>query len=179
MVRARWSAGSSSSPGVRFVAVTAEMDNRLGAATAANLPNVVHARRVEDVHGDIFKEVLSRRRFDAILVGGGPPCQGNSTLNPARQGAQDPRTQEASHLARIVKEIESIAGDVPVLKLLENVASAPLDSKDFYSSIVGVPQSKSMPECGAGSSERGHFGCPAQMTTWTRSSRSSPQGLQW
>ena len=61
--------------GVRFVAITAEMDNRLGAATAASLPNIVHARRVEDVHGGIFKEVLARRRFDTILVGGDRPAR--------------------------------------------------------------------------------------------------------
>ena len=54
-------------------------------------------------------------------------------------GVKDPRTQEASHMARITKEIEQIAGEVPVLKLLENVAGAPKDVKDFYTSIVGGP----------------------------------------
>ena len=57
--------------GIRFVALSVEMDKGLAEATAANLPNVVHADKVQDVDGAVFKQVLARRRFSAVLVGMG------------------------------------------------------------------------------------------------------------
>ena len=121
------------------MALSVEIDSRLAEATATNLPNIVHAKKVEEVNGGIFKQVLARRKISAILVGGGPPCQGNSALNPNRKGAADPRTQEASHLGRIARELEDIAAGVPILKLLENVAGAPQGSRDLYTEVVGGP----------------------------------------
>ena len=59
-------------------------------------------------------------------------------MNPGRQGAGDPRTQEAKHIDKIAREIQEIAGDIPVLKFLENVASAPRNAKDLYEEIVVV-----------------------------------------
>ena len=104
-----------------------------------NLPNVIHTPSVEEITGGMFQTVLSRRTFSAILVAGGPPCQGNSSLNRNRKGAADPRTQNALHLQRIAEELEQVAGDIPVYRLLENVGSAPPDSRKLYESIVRGP----------------------------------------
>ena len=68
--------------GIRFVAVSAEVDRRLVEATAANLPNVVHAERVEDVDSSVFQQVLARRKFSAIVVGWGPTVPGELCLEP-------------------------------------------------------------------------------------------------
>ena len=73
---------------------------------------------------------------------------------PKRKGAKDPRTQEAHHIARITKELEQIAKDVPILKFLENVAGAPKDSKDLYSNIVG-PHRNQCEDVGVGPQKEG------------------------
>ena len=87
----------------------------------------------------MVRKVLAQRTFSAILVAGGPPCQGNSSLNRNRKGVDDPRTRGAIHLQRIAEELEQVAGRIPVLRLLENVASAPKDSCHLYEQLVRGP----------------------------------------
>ena len=132
--------------GIRCIAVSAEQETMLHAAAGTNFPNLVMVNSVEELRGSDFRAVLGRRHFTAIIVGGGSPCQGNSSLNAGRKGWRDPRSRQPLELQRLVKElrheVESLPHRVPVLTLLENVASAPKDIIQQYTSLVGGPPSK-------------------------------------
>ncbi len=92
-------------------------------ATAA-MPNVVHIHRVEDVNAGVLSKVCTRRTFEGCLVGGGSPCQGNTFLNPHRQGINDERSQQPEELVRIADCVHDKFG-IPTVRWLENAASAP------------------------------------------------------
>ena len=77
--------------GIRFVALSVEMDRRLAEATATNLPNIVHTDRVQDVDGSVFKQVLARRRFSAVLVGWGPTMPRKLHAEPATSRSRRPK----------------------------------------------------------------------------------------
>ena len=93
---------------------------------------------VEDVRGYMFDKIIQRRDFRGIIIGGGSPCQGNTSLNRNRKGLQDPRSRQPEQLARIVRELESFPNCPPVLKWIENVASAPQQVQEEYLKIVGA-----------------------------------------
>ena len=124
--------------GVRCVCLSVEMDPHLREAQAAAFSGVVHLDMVEKVKGSMLNLVLAKRNFSAILVGGGAPCQANSSLNKNRKGWQDPRSRQPQQLERLAKEVREITA-VPVFTFLENVASAPSKVIREYSSIVGGP----------------------------------------
>ena len=129
--------------GIRCIAVSAEQDTTLHAAASSSFPNLVIVKKVEDLRGQDFRQVLERRNFVGIIIGGGSPCQGNSSLNSGRRGWQDPRSRQPLELQRIVKEIRyevaALKHQVPVLTILENVASSPQDVRAHYTNIVGGP----------------------------------------
>ena len=124
--------------GVRVFALSVEQDPALREALAMIFPNLIHMEKVEDVAGDLFKGILTRRPFAAIVVGGGSPCQGNSLLNKSRRGLNDDRSQQPKELERIVKELSRVT-DVPVYSFLENVHSAPAAVIQAYTSMLHAP----------------------------------------
>ena len=86
----------------------------------------------------MFDEILQRRDFSGILVGGGSPCQGNTSLNVHRGGLSDHRTLLARHIPRIAEEIRARPGaaGVPVFEWLENVYSAPQSVRSHYNDLM-------------------------------------------
>ena len=122
---------------MRCIAISAECDPELRQAKKKLFANLVEIEQVEMIKGSMFERVLARRNFSAILVGGGSPCQGNSSLNLRRQGLGDERSWQPLHLRRIVEELQTVAGDLPMFRFLENVASAPDDVIEDYTHLVG------------------------------------------
>ena len=130
--------------GVRCIALSAEQCDDLRSSVHAHFPHVVHVKSVEELRGEMLRPVLRRRAFSAILIGGGSPCQGNSSLNARRKGWEDRRSQQPLHLARLVQEIREVLKDirqhVPILQFIENVGSAPPDVISKYAEITsGMP----------------------------------------
>ena len=79
-------------------------------------------------------------RVRGIILGGGSPCQGNSSLNRGRKGLADPRSQQPEHLQRIRDEILALseARTCEFITFLENVASMPSTVCDEYSTWLGA-----------------------------------------
>ena len=84
--------------GVRCIVLSAESDPELRQAKRSIFPNIVEIEDVAMVTGKMLHKVISRRSFAAIVIGGGSPCQGNSSLNIHRRGLEDPRSQQPRHL---------------------------------------------------------------------------------
>ena len=126
--------------GVHIYAISAESDPDARAASQATMPNLVHIDSVEAIQGVDLRPFLQRRQVRGIILGGGSPCQGNSSLNRGRKGLRDPRSQQPSHLQRIRDEIMALpeAGHCEIITFLENVASMPQTVCDQYSAWLGT-----------------------------------------
>ena len=111
--------------GVHFYAVAAEFDAEAVSVSRSNMPNIVHVDRVEDLSAKLFVPFLRRRQCRGIILGGGSPSQPNSSLNADRQGLEDPRSQQAYHIARLRQELEALpeAQELQIVSFLENVAT--------------------------------------------------------
>ena len=107
--------------GIRFIALSAEQNPEAVAVCKAKFPNVIHVNDVRLVNSRMFHEVLKRRNIRGMLVGGGSPCQGNSSLNRGRQSLQDPRSQMPVELRRLLRELASdeLTNKVQVYSFLE------------------------------------------------------------
>eukprot|EP00435_Cladocopium_sp_Y103_P071551 s117_g37.t2 len=125
--------------GWNFYAVAAEIDQQAAAVASANMPNVVHVQRVEDLHAADFAPFLKRRTVRGILLGGGSPCQGNSSLNLQRRGLADPRSCQPQELQRLKAEFEEVpeCARLEIILFLENVGSMPRSVRDQYSAWLG------------------------------------------
>ena len=123
--------------GVRCVAVSAELDADLRQAKQAAFANLVVVSDVAELSPEMLAKVMGRRTFAAILVGGGSPCQGNSSLNLGRKGLGDERSWQPLHLQRLVEGIREAHPGTPIYNFLENVASAPPEVIQKYTAIVG------------------------------------------
>ena len=130
--------------GVRCIAVAAEQQKDLWPAVQRSFPHLIHVKEVEALRGIDFLPVLKRRQFSTILVGGGSPCQGNSSLNTHRRGLQDQRSQQPREMQRLIRELRQVMKDhnmkIPVVQFLENVGSSPPAVIDAYTKITtGTP----------------------------------------
>jgi len=128
--------------GMRVIALAAESNEDARAVAEANLPGLIHVEWVEEVRAEDFSRVLERRSFLAIVVGGGSPCQGNSSLNRKRKNLQDPRSQQPLWLRELYDSICDLKmvkeKEITVLCWLENVASAPAATKAQYDEWLGA-----------------------------------------
>ena len=126
--------------GVHIYAISAESDPVASAAAQAAMPNLVHIDSVEELKGADLRQFLQRRQVRGIILGGGSPCQGNSSLNRGRQGLNDPRSQQPSQLRRLREEILALpeARTCEVITFLENVASMPQSVCEQYSTWLGA-----------------------------------------
>ena len=93
--------------GAQFILCSADTDEDSMMCLCHNFPSAVHVGDVKRVKGYHFAPVHRKRQFAAIIVGGGSPCQGNSWLNPGRQGLKDPRSQLAFEIFRIVRRLRA------------------------------------------------------------------------
>ena len=103
------------------------------------MPHVVRVSQVESVKAVDFVPMLRRRKPRGVLLGGGSPCQGNSSLNLGRTGLEDPRSQQPLELRRLFQEFDELPEmeSVELVGLLENVASMPKTVQDEYSAWLG------------------------------------------
>ena len=123
--------------GIRCVVISAELDADLRQAKQAAFANLVAVSDVAELSPEMLAKVMRRRSFAAVLVGGGSPCQGNSSLNLRRKGLDDDRSWQPLHLKRLVEGITELHPGTPIYSFLENVASAPPDVVQKYTAIVG------------------------------------------
>ena len=143
--------------GVRCIALLAEFESEARAVAEHNFPHAIHVDYVEDVCSHMVKAVIGRREFAGIIVGGGSPCQGNSSLNKRRQNWNDSRSQMPIELKRIVTELESSFPSIPVFSFLENVASMTPEVRSKYDELV---------QCSAVLIQGGCFGYTTRTRLW-------------
>eukprot|EP00435_Cladocopium_sp_Y103_P025373 s2946_g6.t1 len=125
--------------GATIYTVSAESDPVARRAAAQTMPNMIHLTDVAQVRARDFQEFIARRQPRAVLIGGGSPCQGNSSLNTQRKGLDDPRSHQPVELCRIRDEFQTmLAGtNIAVLTFLENVGSMPRNVRQQYTSWLG------------------------------------------
>jgi hypothetical protein len=130
--------------GVRFIALSAEQDPEARAAVQRVMPNVVHLEKVEQIFGPDLLPSMLRRKSRAVVVGGGSPCQGNSSLNSSTKGLDDARSNQPEQVRRIWNEIQMLKKKknhrelqyLDILPWLENVASCPPEVILFYNKLL-------------------------------------------
>ena len=125
--------------GMHFYGLSAEMDAHARAVASSNMPALVHCDRVETLRAVDLVPFLRRRRVRGIVLGGGSPCQGNSSLNKRRLGLADERSCQPLVLVELRAEIEALpeAEGLEIVSLLENVQSMPQEVCSQYSSWLG------------------------------------------
>ena len=121
--------------GFHFFAIAAEMDPVAANLCASNMPNVIHVPRVESITAAPLRPFLRRRQICGILMGGGSPCQGNSSLNLGRRGMDDSRSQQPLVMVKLREDIRALpeARSLEVVSFLENVGSMPDSVETTYS----------------------------------------------
>ena len=125
--------------GLHFYGLAAECDDMAARVSAGNMPSLVHVQRVEDIDASDFVPLLRRRRFRGIILGGGSPCQGNSSLNRSRRGLEDERSCQPELLARLRDDLLALpeVEELEVISFLENVFSMPSEVLGQYSRWMG------------------------------------------
>ena len=78
--------------GARVHYVGVELDTEAAACVKANVSQYQHFKDVRDFAFRDLQPAIDKSSFDAILIAGGSPCQGNSRLNPGAAGLDDTRT---------------------------------------------------------------------------------------
>ena len=135
--------------GVAFYGIAAEQDGDARACAHHAMPALVHVADVNDVSAEALLPLLHRRKLRGVIVGGGSPCQPNSCLNSTRKGLKDPRGSAPQVLHALVQELESHPEfrSLEIISFLENVASAPKDVIEAYSSWAGCLPIRSDASC--------------------------------
>ena len=125
--------------GMHFYAVAAECEVDARSVAHNNMPNIVHVDRVEALTAQAFRPFLQRRSVRGVLMGGGSPCQGNSSLNMSRKGLEDPRSRQPLELRRLRDEFLALPemADRELVTFLENVGSMPRDVQASYTAWLG------------------------------------------
>ncbi|OLP99622.1 hypothetical protein AK812_SmicGene17832 [Symbiodinium microadriaticum] len=120
--------------GLHFYAVAAECDPEAVACASEVMPSIVHVADVRDISVQSLLPMIGRRKLRGIIVGGGSPCQPNSSLNQKRRGLKDSRGCEPLVLRELVSALETSPDcrHLEVVSFLENVASAPLSVQNQY-----------------------------------------------
>ena len=91
----------------------------------ATIDQMVHVPTVECVNAEMVRGLIKKRNILTVLVGGGSPCQGNTSLNKGRKGLADPRSQQPKQLVRIRDELKTALPNIASLPFLENMAHPP------------------------------------------------------
>ena len=124
---------------MHFYAVAAECDGDARCVAHHNMPNIVHVDRVEALTAQACQPFLQRRNVRGVLMGGGSPCQGNSSLNMSRKGLEDPRSRQPLELRRLRDEFLALPemADRELVTFLANVGSMPRDVQASYTEWLG------------------------------------------
>ena len=181
--------------GMHFFALSAESDPEARACAAQAMPNIVHIDAVEKLQVRDLRDFIKRRRLRGILLGGGSPCQGNSSLNSARPGLSDPRSQQPFLLAQLTRALSTDPGlvEVEVVSFLENVGSMPVSVRQQYDQwMQSSPIRINAATCGWVQRNRLYWLCsrrggleanlqPPESWTWSTAvtTPDSPPGLQY
>eukprot|EP00435_Cladocopium_sp_Y103_P000858 s5581_g1.t1 len=126
--------------GLHFYGIAAECDAIAAEVSHKNMPHLVHVPHVEDLTAAQFVPLLQRRQFRGVIMGGGSPCQGNTSLNLQRKGLRDPRSRQPLQLQRLQSEFEALPEmqDVELVVFLENVGSMSAGVRQEYSAWLGA-----------------------------------------
>ena len=124
--------------GVKFYVLAAESNPDVVKMADATIDQMDHVPTVECVNAEMVRGLIKKRNILTILVGGGSPCQGNTSLNKERRGLADPRSQQPKELVRIRDEVKKAFPSIAVLTFLGNVASSPKEVKQEYDFLMGV-----------------------------------------
>jgi len=124
--------------GVKVYVLAAESNPDVVKMAEASIDQIVHVPAVELINAQMVEGIMKRRSIQAIVVGGGSPCQGNTSLNKGRRGLDDPRSLQPNELVRITNELKRAFPKTQVLSFLENVASSPEPVKKEYDRLMGV-----------------------------------------
>ena len=93
---------------------------------------MVQVQTVECMNAEMVRGLIEKRTIQCILVGGGRPCQRNTSPNTGRKGLADPRSQQPNELVRITSELKAAYPKIPAPAFLENFASPPKEVKEEY-----------------------------------------------
>ena len=124
--------------GVKFYILAAEINPDVVKMADAPIDQMVHVPTVECVNAEMVRGPIKKRNILTILVGGGSPCQVNTSLNKGRKGLADPRSQQPKELVRIRDGLKKAFPNIAVLTFLENTASSPKEVKQEYDLLVGA-----------------------------------------
>ena len=106
--------------GVKFYVLAAETNPDVVKMADANIDQIVHVPTVELIDAQMVAGIIKKRSIQTIVVGGGSPCQGNTSLNKNRRGLNDPRSLQPNQLVRIKNELKAAFPTIPVVTFLEN-----------------------------------------------------------
>ena len=128
--------------GVRCICVSAESDKMAQSCIGHGFPNTVIISDVHSFDVRMLDKLFERRQIAAVLIGGGSPCQGNTSQNPKRKGLQDSRTLQAFIVPRVAKAVRE-RFHVNTVEFLENAGSSPPPvvaalSKEFGTNPIAV-----------------------------------------
>ena len=104
---------------VSFRALVVEESVELLDSQLASFPDAVLTRSVESLRGDVVAAVCKKRDVAGIILGGGAPCQPNSTQNTRSRGMADPRASLAQHIVRLRNEIAEALPNMQLISFLE------------------------------------------------------------
>jgi hypothetical protein len=93
---------------------------------------------VEKCDEGVWKQIKDRcvGVIDAVLIGGGSPCQDLSVLNTGRKHLKGDRSKLFWHFPRLVKEAKVYFPEVEIHFMLENVMSMTLTSRRMISAAL-------------------------------------------
>ena len=103
-------------------------------------PSVISFEDVKEVTRDVVQEWAAKfPNVKAVLLGGGPPCQGVSGLNASRRGAlDDPRSSLYQQFVRIRDLLCEVFSWCPVHFIMESVSSMESADRSVYTKAVGI-----------------------------------------
>ena len=125
-------------PVVGFIAV--EKNPQARRVVESAFPSARHINEVEDITEDMVREWASEfPTVSAVILGGGPPCQGVSGLNAGRKGAdKDPRSNLYLKYVSVRDWVKQIFCWCPSYFLMESVASMNASDREAYSRGAGI-----------------------------------------
>lgn len=120
--------------------VAVEKDEKASRVVESHFPSCTFCTDVTNISSaDIRAWGAKYPNCCAVLVAGGPPCQGVSGLNASKKGAQeDPRSSLHTAFDRIKQEVKHFFTWCPSFFLMESVASMSLEDRAVYSKSSGV-----------------------------------------
>ena len=104
---------------VNFVAICLESDPILVESIRANFPDAIILNDAKDFSCEWLADFVKKRNPKGILLGGGHPCQPNSTMNVNSAEMKDPRAALGDIVPVAAINIEKKFPDVQVLVFSE------------------------------------------------------------